>query len=36
MEYLSWGGMAWVMGILLIVFAGFRFYVETMVQRDDE
>lgn len=33
--YVSWGGLAWVAGILLVAFAGFRFYVENLSQRED-
>ena len=28
--YVSWGGSAWIAGIFLVAFAGFRFYVERM------
>lgn len=33
--YVSWGGLAWIAGILLVAFAGFRFYVENLSQRED-
>lgn len=33
--YVSWGGLAWVAGVLLVGFAGFRFYVENLSQREE-
>lgn len=32
--YLSWSGAAWIAGILMIAFAGFRFYVERITQQE--
>lgn len=35
--YASWGGGAWIAGIFLVAFAGFRFYVEriTLVMNEE-
>ena len=32
--YLSWGGLAWVVGIHLVGFAGFRFYLGQVMSKD--
>jgi cation transport ATPase len=36
MDYLSWSGIAWVVGIMLVFFAGFRFYLEQVAQREEQ
>lgn len=32
--YLSWSGAAWIAGILMVGFAGFRFYVERITHQE--
>lgn len=32
--YLSWSGAAWIAGILMVAFAGFRFYVEQITHEE--
>ena len=32
--YLSWGGLAWVVGVHLVGFAGFRFYLGRVRNKD--
>jgi len=36
--YASWGGGAWIAGIFLVAFAGFRFYIEriTLTMKDEQ
>lgn len=33
--YLSWSGLAWIAGILLVTLAGFRFYVENQKHQQE-